>query len=121
MDPRHIGSLTNLGVAFINKKDYDSAIKQFLLVCEIKPNDANNFVNVGVAYANKRDYEAALKSFARALDIDPNHAVALQMQDRCKRDLEKLKGISFFIFCLLIAFPNMLFIICLLTNKLLCL
>ena len=49
------------GVALISKKDYDGAIKQFLLVCEQRPNSADNYVNVGVAYANKKDYVAALQ------------------------------------------------------------
>ena len=85
-------------VAYINKKDYDSAIQQFLLVCEQRPSDANNFVNsfiifknifdlfiffrfflkkpnknkkvnVGVAYANKKDYKSALNSFEKALKL----------------------------------------------------
>lgn len=86
LDSKHVGSLTNLGVAYINKKDYDKAIAQFLRVCEQRPGDANNFVNVGVAYANKKDYAAALASFDKALAIDPNHQVAKQMHRRCLSD-----------------------------------
>ena len=60
-----------LGVAFIQVKQYLSAVKHLTLAIKYMPNDASVYVNRSVAYQALQDFDAAAVDIEMALDINP--------------------------------------------------
>ena len=64
------------GLAYYDKKDYDSAIKDYNQALIIDPKYAYAYYSRGVAYYNKKDYDSAIKDYNQALIIDSKDANA---------------------------------------------
>ena len=70
-------TLYNIGYAYKNKGDYDSALKYYRECLEIKEkvkgkgsiDCAATLNNIGLAYDNKGDYDSALKYYRECLEI----------------------------------------------------
>ena len=60
-----------LGVALIQVKQYQSAIKYLTQAIAYMPNDASAYVNRSVAYQALQDFDAAAIDIERALKINP--------------------------------------------------
>ncbi len=62
----------NLGVMFVNQKDFARAAQEFQQVVELEPDDADAYYNLGLIYAEHLpDRERAIKFFQRYLSVDP--------------------------------------------------
>ena len=63
----------NLGVFYVNKRDYPMAIKEFQRALEINPNNAKAHYNLGYLYSEQLEqHDQAMAHFKRYLEIDPH-------------------------------------------------
>lgn len=62
----------NRGNAYIDKNNYDQAIKDYTKVIELNPQNADAYNNRGASYINKNNYDQAIKDYQKAIEIDPN-------------------------------------------------
>ena len=60
------------GFAWLSKKDYDRAIKDFDEAIRLDPKDACAYVNRGCAWLNLREYKSEIKDYNAAVCLDPN-------------------------------------------------
>lgn len=68
----------NTGVDLQIRKNYDEAIKEYMLALKSDPSNADIWVNIGSALQAKEDYERAIQSYKKALEIKPGNKTALQ-------------------------------------------
>jgi tetratricopeptide (TPR) repeat protein len=64
----------DLGVKYLERKEYDLAISEFNKALEIDPVSAETYNSRGITYAKKGQYDLAISDFTRALNIEPNGA-----------------------------------------------
>jgi tetratricopeptide (TPR) repeat protein len=81
------------GFAFLIKKQYDRAIKDFGKAIEADPSYAAAFHNRGNAYRNKGQYDLAVADYDRAIALNPNFTAAyfnrgLAYQDKAQWDFD---------------------------------
>lgn len=67
-------AFNNLGIAYMEKEQYDEAISQFEKAVQMDPTFEIGYYNLGVAYTGKGQYEEALARYQKVLQIDPDHA-----------------------------------------------
>ena len=78
LDPSHVEARTMLGwVESEVRGDFDSAIKEYLKVIELRPEVAEAYNNLGVAQKRKGELDKAAESFNKALDRKPDYGAAL--------------------------------------------
>lgn len=65
-----------LGIASLNNRDYQKAVKCFQAAIRLSPEDSNSWVGLGEAYTNSGRYVAAAKTFNRAKLLDPGNWIA---------------------------------------------
>jgi protein O-GlcNAc transferase len=78
VDPNHVEARTLLG--WIDSEihgDFDSAIKEYTKVVELRPDLAEAFNNLGVAQKRKGELDKAAVSFNQALQRRPDYSAAL--------------------------------------------
>ncbi len=61
----------DLGLIYLEKKDYDSAIAEFKKGLEINPGSPLIRNNLGIAYIGKNEYNSAASEFRKAIEINP--------------------------------------------------
>jgi tetratricopeptide (TPR) repeat protein len=71
--PDYAPAINNLGTAYLNKKEWDNAIRCFKEVSENLLYATPHFPlsNMGWAYYNKKEYALAEKFYLKALEISP--------------------------------------------------
>jgi tetratricopeptide (TPR) repeat protein len=72
INPNYINANYNLGVLFINLKDYQKAKNYFEKIIKINPNYAEAHNNLGILSLNIKKYQKAKDFFEKAIEIDPN-------------------------------------------------
>lgn len=71
-DTRTAGAIFQSGLAMTGRNDYNSALKEFDLVIELRPGkDASDYFWRGTCYRHLRQYESAIKDFNTALSMEP--------------------------------------------------
>jgi Flp pilus assembly protein TadD len=77
-DPNHIEAHTLLGWIHSEVRgDFDSAIREYAKVVELRPDSPEAYNNLGVAQKKKGELDRAADSFNRALALKMNYAAAL--------------------------------------------
>jgi tetratricopeptide (TPR) repeat protein len=61
------------GIAYSDKKDYESAIADYNEAIRLNPQDAKAFYDRGNAWRGKGDLNHAIADYAEAIRLDPNH------------------------------------------------
>ncbi len=61
------------GVAYVQIKLYDKAIRDFDKTISLDPDDALAYNNRGFAYAHIKLYDKAIQDFDKAIGLDPEH------------------------------------------------
>jgi tetratricopeptide (TPR) repeat protein len=84
------GLLYNLGIAYLNKLDYEIAEKLFFQATLVKE-DADAFVGLGTVYGLQERYYEAFDAFNRATDLDPQNANAWNNKSAALHNLGKYK------------------------------
>lgn len=67
----------NLGLAYLEKKDYDRAMAEFRETLRLKPTAEKAYLNIGQIYEEKGQIEDAIYNYKKALEISPNFTGAL--------------------------------------------
>ena len=67
------------GVAYIQSKQYQLAIKHLSLAVNLLPDDESVYTNRAVAYQSLNDYDSAAKDIERALQINPTPATVFNL------------------------------------------
>jgi tetratricopeptide (TPR) repeat protein len=76
LSPTNVLAYNNRGNVYLNKREYDLAIKDYDRVIEIEPN-ADRYLNRGVAYANKGNFDQAIRDYTKSIELQPRYALAL--------------------------------------------
>src|SRR5208283_824047 len=66
----------NRGLAYRDKKDYDSALQDLDKALQLNPNFPGALNSRGNTYADKGENERAIADYTEALRQDPSHALA---------------------------------------------
>ncbi|NIM91555.1 MAG: tetratricopeptide repeat protein [Candidatus Aminicenantes bacterium] len=66
--------LSNLGVAWYEKGDYEKAIKYYMKAVELNPDFFEAYNNLGVSYAKQGNYSQAIKCYKKATKKELNYA-----------------------------------------------
>ena len=62
-----------LAVSLAKQKKFSQAIKYFEILCQLNPNDSDNFFNLGNLYRDAKNSDLAIKYYKIAYNINPNH------------------------------------------------
>src|SRR5207244_3275786 len=62
------------GVAWMDKKGYDSAIKDFDEAIRLDPEFAFSYYCRGWAWTEKKNYDQAIRDYSEGIRLDPNDA-----------------------------------------------
>jgi superkiller protein 3 len=88
LDPHYTDAHNNLGVAYVELKDYDKAMKEFQasLADRTYRTPEKVHLNMGNMYANQGVMSEAVRSFQKALEVNPKYLLAyLGLGDAYKR------------------------------------
>ena len=69
--------LYNRGTAYLEKGEYDLAIRDYDQAIQLKPDYAFALNNRGEAYINKGEFDRAIRDFDQAIQFKPDYAFAL--------------------------------------------
>lgn len=67
--PNFALALSDLGVQYMNLKQYDKAAETFEALLKLKPDDANAHLNLGIAAFNQKKMDAAESHLRKALEL----------------------------------------------------
>jgi tetratricopeptide (TPR) repeat protein len=91
--PIHMEALGTQASALLAKQDFDGAIKKYMEIAAIAPNEGTVYYNIALAYGHKNDYDNAIKSIDKAIALNPDDAEfkqrKLQLQDLYLKSTEK--------------------------------
>ena len=76
LQPNDPGFRGNLGIAYLQRSDFDAAIGEFHTALQTAPDDATLHYNLGLALKLKDQLAAAIPEFERAAQLDPTQADA---------------------------------------------
>ena len=71
------------GVAYVQKSDYDNAIKEFTKAIILKSDYTDAYYFRGTAYHSrgaKGDADRAISDLTKVIKLDPNHAIAYPLR-----------------------------------------
>src|SRR6266567_3870887 len=71
LDPKSALALSDRGVAYGNKGDYDRALADLNEAIRLDPKSAHAFRNRDIVYAYKGDYERAIADLNEAIRLNP--------------------------------------------------
>ncbi|WP_415286939.1 tetratricopeptide repeat protein [Candidatus Pelagibacter sp. Uisw_104] len=104
IDPNHLGSLNNLGVAFDSLGDFNKSKDCYEKVITINPNSTQALNNLGNVFRVMNEHQKAINYFEKAIEIDPNFIDAfnnlavvfkdLDMNNKAKSCYEKTTEID---------------------------
>jgi tetratricopeptide (TPR) repeat protein len=77
VDPGSFQAHTNLGLYHLNRKDYDTALREFDDVLRLNPASAKALFNRGLTLARQGRPNDAIESYQRGLVLRPNDPTAL--------------------------------------------
>jgi tetratricopeptide (TPR) repeat protein len=77
----------NLGLAFGNLQQFESAVKYFTHAISLNAHDSATYSNRGISYKSLKQYEAAIADFSTALSINPDSASSYDHRGQCHYEL----------------------------------
>ena len=76
LDPDDASAYINRGSAYMDRGEYDRAIRDFDQAIKLAPNLAIAYLGRGIAYRNRGEYDRAIQDFDQILQLDLNYAEA---------------------------------------------
>lgn len=73
VDPDSVKAHFELGLLYVQNRNFPEAIKQYEKVKELDPNSTDAFFNLGYLYAMSKDYENAEKAYQRVVELKPEY------------------------------------------------
>ncbi len=84
LDPRHLQSIKNYGIALSLLEDYDGALATLNQARELGPSFADIYYHLGNTHLYKRELDEAVQGYLQALQINPRYADArLRLATAC--------------------------------------
>lgn len=80
----------NYGIALLNQRQYERAIRAFTKVTELRPDYADGYINVAIANTLYLKFDFALKALEKALQLEPQSLRAVFYQSQIYREQGKL-------------------------------
>lgn len=81
IDPQFIKAYCNLGVLYINQKEFAKAVNVLESAVNIDPHFKKGYYNLGIAQLRLGNFEYAKDAALTALKIDPNYIAAKNLRD----------------------------------------
>ena len=78
----------NLGLAYGNISQFESAVKYFTQSIALNPNDSASFSNRGISYKSLAQFENAIADFSTALTLNPESASSYDHRAQCHFELQ---------------------------------
>ena len=95
--PGKARAITNRGLAYANREQWDLAIEDYSRSLQIDPSFPVTLTSRGFAYKNLGQFDKAIADYTRAIGIDPNSSLAYSNRGICYFNLgEREKAISDF-------------------------
>ena len=91
-NPDDAVALTNRGVAYARKGDYDRALADYDKAIRREPKYARAFNDRGALYGRKGDYDRAIADYNEAIRLDPKYARAFCNRGRAKLKINDASG-----------------------------
>lgn len=63
----------NRGIIYINRGQYDEALRDFDTAIAMRPSLAEGYLNRGAVLLHQRDYQGAIATISRGLELDPEN------------------------------------------------
>lgn len=90
-DPGSATYQFHLGVAYIEKNNFNDAVVHLKTATKLNPQHADAYKYLGVAYSKLSDYSNSLEAFIRAIGITPDDAVLYNDAGQTSHMLKKLE------------------------------
>lgn len=71
INPRGVQSRFQLGLLYLERKDYPNAIDAFQDAAEVNPSFADTYFNLGYVHAMNKDYDKAQEMYGRVVELAP--------------------------------------------------
>jgi tetratricopeptide (TPR) repeat protein len=88
LDSRHVDALNNLGVVYLQEKDYSAAQRKFEAITRIEPNDADPYYNLACLHAVRGEKRQSLAYLKKAVSLNP----LVRTWARMDTDLDSLRN-----------------------------
>jgi tetratricopeptide (TPR) repeat protein len=89
IDPGHVETLNNLGVIYMNKGDYNSALSTFEKTVKLKPDYVEAYYNMACLFSIKGEPEKGIVYLKKAVGLDEN-VREWALSDSDLRDMREL-------------------------------
>jgi len=66
---RNAEAYNSHGLAYANKGEYDTAIREYEMAIELNPEYAQAYFNCGLSYKNKNNYKEAIRDFKKFIEL----------------------------------------------------
>lgn len=92
LDPDHVVTLTNRGIAKDRLLDYRAAIEDFTKAITLNPKYIVAYTSRGLSKYNLKDYRSALLDYNKALELNPKDAKAYNNRGLVRYGLKDYSG-----------------------------
>jgi tetratricopeptide (TPR) repeat protein len=89
LDPNHPAALNNLGIAYFDSEDFESAEQCYRRALALDPGFAEAHNNLGNVLRTQKRLEEAVVAYKRAMELKPNYAEAYNNLGTTLRDQKK--------------------------------
>jgi tetratricopeptide (TPR) repeat protein len=89
LDPNHPAALNNLGIAYFDIEDYESAQQCYRRAIALDPGFAEAYSNLGNTLRTTKHLDEAVAAYNRAIELNPNYAEAYNNLGTALRDQKK--------------------------------
>lgn len=76
LEPDYFDAYNNIGVIFLERKEYKKALFNFNTAIKIDPGCKNAYYNRGLLWGKLQNYRRAIADFSMAVKIDPSYILA---------------------------------------------
>lgn len=88
-DPNNIDALTNVGNAFLEDSNFDSALVYYNRVLKLDRQNVVALFNVGVVYYNQQQYQQAIEVLKQSVQLRPDYGDAFFVLGHCYYDQQR--------------------------------
>ncbi len=91
LEPNNLNAVFNIGVIYLDREEYELAMKQFEQALEIKPDDYKSLCNLAGIYYKLGKLREAYDILNRAIAINPNDINSIQNMKLIEKKILKKK------------------------------
>lgn len=91
-DPQNARIYSRLGVVYLEKRDYKSALEYFQRSLDLDNKVASRYFNLGLAYKGLQDRTNSLVAFRKAVDLDPQNQKYRKMLEKMQEEKDKKRA-----------------------------